>query len=415
MTAEFVSSKRSSWIGNATVIIVAGALVMAAAMGARQSFGLFLGPFSFDRGLPLTVFAFAIALHNLVWGLAQPFAGAAADRFGTAVIVGFGAIVYAAGLALTALVPTGLGAVVGIGILVGIGLSCTTFGVVLAAVGRAVSPERRSMAMGVASAVGSIGQIGIVPLAQTVIDGSGVATGLLFLGIVVLLATPLCLAFGGAKAVPSLSESGLRQPSLGEALREAGGHRGYQLLTIGFFTCGLQLAFIGTHLPGYLATCHMPAALGATALAVIGLFNTIGSWLCGWLGARWRPQHLLAWLYLIRAAAIAALLVLPQSEALVLGFAAVMGLLWLGTVPLTSNLIARMFGVRHLGTLFGICFLSHQVGSFVGAWLGGYAFETTGSYTSVWVFTALAGLFAAAVHIPIRDRAAPGAPRPSHC
>jgi len=194
-----------------------------------------------------------------------------------------------------------------------------------------------------------------------------------------------------------------KMPSLETTLARAVSHRGYALLTLGFFTCGFQLAFIATHLPNYLLLCHMPVGLGATALALIGFFNLIGCWICGWLGGRYRQQHLLGWLYLLRAAAIALFFLLPKSETSVVLFAAVMGLAWLGTVPLTSGLVAKVFGVEHLGTLFGICFLSHQVGSFLGAWLGGYLFDLTESYSAVWIATALTGVAAALLHFPIKD------------
>jgi predicted MFS family arabinose efflux permease len=194
--------------------------------------------------------------------------------------------------------------------------------------------------------------------------------------------------------------------SLRKVLAAAGGHQGFRLLTIGFFTCGFQLAFIGTHLPGYLSLCHMPVGLGATALAVVGFFNMIGSWGCGWLGGRFRQQHVLGWLYLIRGVAIGAFFLLPTSEVSVLVFAALMGLTWLGTVPLTSGLVAKMFGVRHLGTLFGVCFLNHQIGSFLGAWLGGLVFDMTGSYSMIWAATALVSFAAALMHFPIDDRSA---------
>ncbi|MDR6292226.1 putative MFS family arabinose efflux permease [Inquilinus ginsengisoli] len=385
-------------------MVLAAALILSAAMGIRQTFGLFIGPFSFDRGLPVTLIAFAIALHNLVWGFAQPFAGAAADRYGAAPVVAFGAVAFAAGLVLAAVAPSGIMLVVGMGVLVGIGVSCTTFGVVLTAVGRVASSEKRSMAMGLASAGGSLGQVLIVPLAQVVTETSGIAASLLVLALLVLAAAPLGIILD--RREPSAAPvQGPPPPSLGEALSQACRHSGYRLLTIGFFTCGFQLAFIGTHLPGYLVLCHMPIGLGATALSLIGLFNMAGSWACGWLGGRYRQQYVLGWLYLIRGVAIAAFFLLPKSSASVVIFAAVMGLTWLGTVPLTSGLVAKVFGTRHLGTLFGVCFLSHQIGSFLGAWLGGFVFDVTGSYSLIWAATAAAGLVAAALHFPINDRA----------
>lgn len=388
----------------AGLVILAGALIMSAAMGSRQTFGLFIGPFSFDRGLPVTLTAFAIALHNLVWGFTQPFAGAAADRWGSAPVVAFGAVAFAVGLVLTALASSGLMLVLGLGVLVGIGISCTTFGVVLTALGRAAPPEKRSMAMGLASAGGSLGQVLLVPLSQWVTDLSGTAASLLVLAACLLAVAPLGLVLDRqSRSAPAHAEPAM---PLRVAVAQALGHRGYRLLTLGFFTCGFQLAFIGTHLPNYLLLCHMPAGLGATALALVGLFNMVGSWGCGWLGGRFRQQQVLGWLYLVRGAAIAAFFLAPKSEASVVLFAAVMGLTWLGTVPLTSGLVAKVFGTRHLGTLFGVCFLSHQIGSFLGAWAGGFVFDVTGSYSLVWIATAVAGLVAALLHFPIDDRPA---------
>jgi MFS family permease len=378
--------------------IVAGALIMSAALGVRQTFGLFIGPFSTDHGLPVSAIAFAVALHNLVWGFAQPIAGAAADRHGTARVVAFGAVAFAAGLALAATARSEVVLILGFGVLVGIGISCTTFGVALPAIGRAVAPERRSMAMGLASAGGSLGQVLLVPFAQGVSDRAGTAPALWALAAVMLAAAPLGVLLGRRAGATQRGS-----PSLEAILTQALHHRGYGLLTLGFFACGFQLAFIGTHLPNYLLLCHMPAGLGATALALIGFFNMIGCWACGWLGGRFRQQHLLAWLYLIRAAAIALFFLLPKSETSVVLFSAVMGLAWLGSVPLTSGLVAKVFGLEHLGTLFGICFLSHQIGSFLGVWLGGYLFDVTGSYGFVWAITAIAGVVAAILHFPIDD------------
>ncbi|ALL66561.1 Permeases of the major facilitator superfamily [Paraburkholderia caribensis MBA4] len=388
-------------------VIVAAALIISAAMGIRQTFGLFIGPFSYDRGLPVTLVAFAIALHNLVWGFAQPFAGAAADRYGAAPVVAFGATTFAAGLALAAGSPSAVALMAGLGLLVGIGVSCTTFGVVLTAVGRAATPAQRSMAMGIASAGGSLGQVLMVPFAQLVRETSGISTSLYALAFLMLVAAPFGMLLDRRKDVGTThvasSPAAATVPPLRETLAHAMRHRGYRLLMLGFFTCGFQLAFIATHLPGYLTLCHMPMGLGATALALIGLFNMAGSWACGWLGGRFRQQHVLGWLYLIRGATIAAFFLLPKSTVSVVLFAAVMGLTWLGTVPLTSGLIAKVFGTRHLGTLFGVVFLSHQLGSFLGAWLGGYVFDATGSYALIWAATALAGLFAALLHFPIDD------------
>ncbi|MEJ0019556.1 MAG: MFS transporter [Acetobacteraceae bacterium] len=393
----------ASATGRAALAIVAAGLVMSAAMGIRQTFGLYIGPFSLDRGLPITLIAFAIALHNLVWGLAQPFAGAAADRFGSAPVVAFGAVTFAAGLSLAALVPSGAALVVGLGLLVGIGISCTSFGVVLTAVGRAAAPEKRSMAMGLASAGGSVGQVVLLPLAQSVTATAGIAASLLVLALVMLAAGPLGILLDRSSADAATPQAPAEP--LRDVLARACRHRGYALLTTGFFACGFQLAFIATHLPGYLSLCQMPMGLAATALALIGLFNMAGSWACGWLGGRFRQQYVLGWMYLVRSAAIVAFVLLPKSGPSVMVFAAVMGLAWLGAVPLTSGLLARLFGTRHLGTLFGVCFLSHQMGSFLGAGLGGVALDLTGSYTLVWAVTVVAGVMAAALHFLIDDTA----------
>jgi predicted MFS family arabinose efflux permease len=391
---------------NGLLTIAAGAIILSAAMGVRQTFGLLIEPFSFDRGVPITLIAFAIALHNLVWGAAQPFAGAAADRYGSAPVVAFGGVVFAAGLALAAMASSSVFLVVGLGVLVGIGISCTSFGVVLAAIGRVAMPQQRSMAMGIASASGSFGQVLLIPLAQMVTQRVGVAASLLVLAALMLIIAPLGIILDRQQRTDTRAAVRPAE-SFRAVVSRATGHRGFCLLTLGFFACGFQLAFIATHLPGYLMLCQMPAGLGATALALIGLFNMAGSWGCGWLGGRFPQQAVLGWLYLIRSAAITAFFLLPKSDASVMVFAAVMGLTWLGTVPLTSGLVAKLFGTGHLGTLFGVCFFSHQLGSFLGAWLGGFVFDVTGSYSLVWGATVAAGVLAALLHFPIDDTPVP--------
>lgn len=392
-------------------VVVAGALILSAAMGVRQTFGLFVSPLSFDRDISLSMIALAIALHNLIWGFAQPFAGAAADRYGAAPVVAFGALAFAAGLVLSAVASSALLLVVGMGLLVGIGVSCTTFAVVLASVGRVASPEHRSMAMGIASAGGSFGQFILVPTTQFANEGVGISVALIGLALLMVLVSPFGVVLdrrdAGPAAQPQFSYS------LSDVLSLAFRHRGYILLALGFFTCGFQLAFIATYLPGYLVVCHMPAGLGAAALATIGLFNMAGTWACGWLGGKVRQQYVLGWLYLIRGAAIAVFFLLPKTDVSVMIFAAVMGLTWLGTVPLTSGLVAKIFGTQHLGTLFGVCFLSHQVGSFLGAGIGGVIFDLTGSYSLLWIATAIAGLVASLLHFPIDDASVEAARAPA--
>lgn len=401
--------------GTLFLLILTGALVISAALGSRQTFGLFLAPISLEHAVPLTLVAFAVALHNLTWGFSQPFAGAFADRFGAAPVIAVGALALSLGLGMTALFSGPLPLILGMGLLVGFGISCTSFGVVMTAVGKRALPEQRSMAMGIVSAGGSLGQVLMVPLAQSVQAGWGMQAGLLALGAVVLAVAPLGLLLDGRRrAEPAVGNIDATPVlPMRQALLSAWNHPGYRLLTLGFFTCGFQLAFIGTHLPGYLQLCHMPAGLSATALALIGLFNMAGSWICGWLGGHFRQHHVLGWLYLLRGAAIALFVALPKTEWSVMLFAAVMGMAWLGTVPLTSGLIARFFGVRHLGTLFGICFMSHQIGSFIGAWAGGVVFDLTGSYDLIWAATALSGIMAAALHFPIKDRPAAIAAQPA--
>ncbi|WP_332653986.1 MFS transporter [Brevundimonas sp.] len=388
--------------------IVVGSIIVSAAAGARQTFGLFVEPFSSVRGLPVTEVAFAIALHNLVWGFAQPVAGAASDRFGPGPVIAFGAITYGLGLTLSALMPSGPMLVVGMGVLVGIGISCSSFGVVTAAVGSAAPPEKRSMALGLASAGGSVGQVALVPLVQRIMEAGGIGGALLFLAACIFAAAPLGFFLFRSPTEP-VSRNSREAGDLKKVSRQALGNRGFVQLTLSFFTCGFQLAFIATHLPAYLALCHIPQASAGAALALIGLFNIAGSWACGWLGSRFPQQQILGWLYLMRSVAILSFFMLPKSEISVLAFASVMGLTWLGTVPLTSGLVARMFGVRHLGALFGVCFLAHQIGSFLGAWSGGYIFDLTGSYVTIWTATFLLGLTAAALCFGIAD----GRPAPT--
>ncbi|MBI1206679.1 MAG: MFS transporter [Azospirillum sp.] len=400
----------SGWalrIDHTVLALAAGAGVLGLSMGIRQVFGLFVGPLSVERGWPVATFAFALALQNLIWGLVQPFVGAAADRWGPVRVIWAGTGLYAAGLTLTALSPSPIAAVFGAGILVGVGISTSSFAVILGAVGRMVTPERRSFALGVATAGGSFGQMAMIPVAQDLLAGQGVVGALEGLGLLALAMAPLALLIGrpssdqpGSGAIGAMPTLGMRA-----TLIEAFKHRGFRLLTLGFFVCGFHIAFVAIHLPGYLATCHMPPALAGHALIAIGFFNMVGSWVAGILGDSWRPKYLLSGLYLLRALGIALFLAMPISEFSVMLFAAFIGSLWLATVPLTSGVIVGIFGARYLGTLFGIVFLSHQVGAFLGAWLGGTLFDLTGSYDAMWYLSIALGLAAAVVHLPISDRA----------
>lgn len=397
-----------SWMRAHAPRILAGAFVISIALGVRQTFGLFVAPYADERGVAIGSLAFAIALQNLIWGLAQPLTGAATDRWGASGVIVIGAGLYAAGLALAAFVPSVSAAILGIGVLVGLGTACMTFAVVIPAVSRAVPQHARGAAVALAAAGGSVGQALLVPIAQSLLLVGGVGLGLVVLAALSLTAAPLApLLRSPHDVVPSEAarqgDDPLVMPSLRTMLSTALRDRSYGLLTLGFFTCGFQLAFITTHLPTYLRSCHVAPQYGALALTLIGLFNIVGTWVCGVLGERFRPQYVLAALYAIRGAAIALFAAFAPTAASIAVFGVLMGLTWLGTVPLTSSTIGRLFGLTHLGTLFGICFVSHQIGAFLGAWFGGVVYDHTGSYALMWTLTALAGFGAALVNLPIRS------------
>ncbi len=389
-----------------TAILVCGSGILLLALGTRQTFGLFLPPMTSDLGWGRETFAFAIALQNLVWGLVQPFVGALADRYGAGRVLAGGGILYAAGLAWMAYSGSGAEFTLSAGLVVGIGLACTSFGVVMAVVGRAFSDRSRSLALGVVGAGGSLGQFAMLPYGQFLIAGVGWQWALLVMAASSALIVPLAAALAGRPA-RAVSEPSL---AFGAGLREAGRHRGFWLLTASFLVCGFQTIFIMIHLPAFVIDQGLPAIAGMTALAIIGFMNIVGSVACGALGGRWSKKNILALIYLSRAAALLALVALPVTQASVYVFAAVMGFTWLGTVPLTNGLVAQIFGVAQLGTLFSIAFLGHQVGSFLGAWLGGYVFDAFGSYQLVWWAAIALSLAAAALCWPIDERRLPPAP-----
>ena len=379
-------------------ILICGGVILAIAIGIRLAFGLFLQPVSEAHGWGRETFALAIALQNIIWGLTQPFLGVLADKYGARKVVVIGGIGYSAGLYLMSQATTPLALHLTTGVLIGLSLSATSFGVVLGAVGRAVSEKHRSTALGLVSAGGSLGQFLILPFGQVLLESYGWVVALAALGGATLLMVPLAIGMDGRETSDRIPS----QP-VTEAIAEAGLHRGYWLLTAGFFVCGFQVTFMATHLPAYIVDVGFSARLGATALALIGLVNVIGSSFWGIMGGRYSKKYNLTLLYLARALAIAALLFFPPSNAGMLIFASVMGFLWLGTVPLTSGLIGQIFGVQYLSTLFGIVFLGHQVGAFVGVWLGGYIFDATGSYDMVWYVAIGLGLIAALLHWPINE------------
>ena len=383
-------------------LMLGAALILFLSLGIRHGFGLFLTPMSNEFGWNREVFAFAMALQNLAWGVAQPFAGALADRYGARKTIAMGGALYALGLILMSFSTTALSLSLSAGLLIGIGLSGTSFSVLLAVVGQAAPPEKRSMAMGIAAAAGSFGQFAMLPGSLQLLEWVGWAAGLLILGLIAALIVPLASMVKGT--IQSQNEP---QQTMREALVEACSHSGFRLLAFGFFVCGFQVVFIGIHLPAYLVDKQLPIMAGATVLALVGLFNVFGTYIAGWLGERYSKPRLLSALYLARSVVIALFVFMPLSLWTAYAFGITMGLLWLSTVPLTNGTIATLFGVRNLSMLSGIVFLFHQIGSFLGGWLGGYLFDKTGSYDIVWYLSIALSLMAAALNWPIREQAVP--------
>jgi predicted MFS family arabinose efflux permease len=393
------------------VLIAVAATVLSLSMGLRQSLGLFLRPVSADLGVSTAAFGFALALQNIVWGLSQPVVGAFGDRYGARPVLIASALVYAAGLLLMALGGPAIGLNIGGGVIAGIGIAGTSFGVLLGAVSCAVPVERRSQMVGLVSAAGSLGTLVLAPLGQVMITEYGWRTALLAFGGIALLMGAVGTLIGRPAATAPVPSHGGAAASTRAALLQAAGHRGYIAMAVSFFACGFQLMFITTHLPQFLAICGLPPSVGASALGLIGLGNAVGSYVVGLLGARYSQKRLLALIYLLRTLAIAVYLAAPISAASTLVFAAAMGFLWLSVAPLVSGLIGRMFGLQHFNTLFGVTFLSHQIGAFVGAWLGGIIFDLSGSYAIAWTAMIVVGLAAAALQWSMDDRAAaPGRP-----
>jgi MFS family permease len=384
------------------LVLFCGAMVLTVGMGVRQSFGLYFQPISSDFGWSMTSLGFAIAVQQIVWGATQPFFGAVADKYGAGRVVLIGALCYAAGLAVMAFHDSPFEFALGAGVLVGLGVSGTGFAIVFGSIARVTPPEWRSLALGIGGAGGSFGQFAFAPISQTLIDALGWSGALLALIAFAAVVPLLGLVLAGTPTRPAGEASA---GSLSEALGEASKHSSYWLLNAGFFVCGFHVAFISTHLPGFIAACALPPALGAMAIALIGLFNIAGSYVAGALGGRYRKKYLLSAIYFGRALAIVLLLIAPKTELTILVFGAAMGALWLGTVPLTSGLVGQIYGTRYLATLFGIVFFSHQIGAFFGAWLGGLAFDLTGSYDAMWLMSIALGVFAGIVHLPVADRA----------
>lgn len=396
-------SNGSNW-RTPLVVLAAGTVILILAFGIRTSFGIFLVPISSDLGWGREVFGFALALQNLVWGISQPFAGAIADRWGPGRVIAVCGVLYVAGVTVMSGAATPFGMTLGAGFIVGVALSGTSFPVILAVIGRAVPEEKRSLYLGLGAAGGSSGQLLMVPAALGLLQTMDWGMALVWLAAMSVLMVPLAAALvSDPVRMAGVGEAAKKQ-SIAAAIREAGGHRGYWLLNAGFFVCGFHVMFIATHFPAFIVDRGLAPALGALALTLVGLANIIGSFISGVLGGRYSKRYLLSFIYFARAAAFLVFIVLPVTQATVIAFSFVLGLLWLSTVPLTSGLVAQIFGPRYMATLFGIVFFSHQVGSFLGAWLGGYFFDLTGSYDIVWWLSVALGVFSGLIHWPIDER-----------
>jgi MFS family permease len=386
------------------IIVLSGCLVALLSFGPRSAAGQFLTPLSFANGWGRDVFSIAFAIQNLLWGIGQPFAGAVADRFGTVRVLCTGAIMYGLGLAIMAYASSALALDLSAGVLIGFGLAGCSFNLVLSAFGKLVPEEWRSLSLGAGTAAGSFGQFLFSPLARALIDSFGWQEALLTFAAGMLLVLPLSLALA-TPAAPATPGTGKAAPqSLKQALAEAFAHRSYVLLVLGFFTCGFQLAFVTVHLPAFLVDRGLSAEVGGWTIGVIGLFNIVGSLSAGWLSTRMPKRYLLSVIYFLRALAILAFITLPMSAASSVAFGAVMGLLWLSTVPPTASLVSVMFGNRWGGMLYGFAFFSHQVGGFLGVLLGGLAFERTGSYDAIWWLSILFGVLSGVINLPIVEK-----------
>ena len=402
MTAA-TSSSLKTW-RTPLLVIVAGCMISTVGFGLRSVFGLFLEPMTVDHGWSRETFALALAIQNLLWGAGVPVAGALADRYGPPRVLIIGAIVYGLGVWGMAEAETGLALHLFAGVITGLGVAFTAFSLAMAAMARVVSPARRSLALGLGTAAGSFGQVLFSPIAQAWINSYGWHDALLLLAVTALVIMPLALVL---PSDTSAKGEAVSQQTMSNALTEALGHRGYVLLTIGFFVCGFHVAFITVHFPAYVRDLGLSAETGAYAIALIGLFNIAGSFLSGAYGQRRSKKGGLSAIYFLRAIAIAALLVAPKTDLTIYVFSAAMGILWLSTVPLTTGIVAQVFGVRYMATLFGIVFFSHQLGSFIGVWLGGFLYDRIGTYDPVWWAGIALGIAAALIHMPINERPLP--------
>ena len=380
-------------------MLIGSAIILALSLGVRHAFGLYLVPMSHEFGWGHNVFSLAIAMQNLIWGAVQPITGAFADKYGSKIVVAVGGALYALGLLLMAVSSTGLLLNLSVGLILGLALSATSFPVLLSAVGRAAPPEKRSLAMGIASAAGSFGQFIMLPSTLLLLQSVGWSGALIVSAILIALIVPLAWMLK-APMYQNPNASSVSQPALGfkQVLVIAKNHKPFWFLALGFFVCGFQVVFIGIHLPSYLIDHGFNATTGTVFLALVGLFNLVGTYTAGWLGGRYSKPHLLMWLYGLRGIAIIAFLILPLSIWTIYAFGIIMGLLWLSTVPLTNGIVANMFGIKYLTMLSGIVFFTHQVGSFFGGWLGGLNHDLTGNYNAIWIVSIALSAFAVLVH-----------------
>jgi len=401
-TQPGMSSAVAAW-RTPLVIIICGCAVALLSFGPRSTFGFFVQPMSREFAWGRDVFGLAIALQNLLWGLGQPLAGAIADRFGVLRVICVGALLYAGGLVMMRYSATPLSLNIGAGVLIGFGLSGCSFNLVLSAFSKLLPPERRGLALGAGTAAGSLGQFLFAPFGVALIDTFGWQSALTVFAVLMLFIVPLAFAIATPPAAESKPTDAEHQ-SFTTALMDAFGHRSYVLLVLGFFTCGFQLAFITVHLPAFLVDRGLTAQTGGWVIAAIGLFNIIGSLSVGWLQSRMPKRYILSIIYFSRALATLAFISFPVTPASAIAFGAISGLAWLSSVPPTSSLVAIMFGTRWLATLYGFAFVSHQVGGFLGVWLGGIVFERFGSYTPIWWLSILFGVLSALINLPIVEK-----------
>lgn len=386
-------------------MLIGSALILALSLGVRHAFGLYLVPMSHEFGWGHNVFSLAIAMQNLVWGAVQPITGAFADKYGSKIVVAVGGALYSLGLLLMAFSSTGLMLNLSVGLILGLALSATSFPVLLSAVGRAAHPDKRSLAMGIASAAGSFGQFIMLPSTLLLLQNIGWSAALVVSSILIALIIPLAWMLKAPMYVAPHSSAQINKASLSfkQILVIVKNHQPFWFLALGFFVCGFQVVFIGIHLPGYLIDHGFNATTGTIFLALVGLFNIVGTYSAGWLGGKYSKPHLLMWLYGLRGIAIIAFLLLPLSAWTIYAFGVIMGLLWLSTVPLTNGIVANMFGVKYLSMLSGLIFFTHQIGSFFGGWLGGVNHDMTGNYNAIWMFSIALSLLGVLVHFFVNE------------